>query len=121
LRSEVIVVETILLPRRLTKKGGDVDQPSDLEELERKLEQARRLAARTTDLTTFQRLVAFVDELKQNLRRRRAERRSREAIRARAHELWERNGRPAGKDVEFWLAAERELEEEAGHLKVDLE
>jgi hypothetical protein len=26
-----------------------------------------------------------------------------------AHQLWEKNGRPAGQDVEFWLQAERSL------------
>ena len=29
----------------------------------------------------------------------------------RARELWEQNGRPVGRDVEFWLQAERELNE----------
>jgi Protein of unknown function (DUF2934) len=31
-------------------------------------------------------------------------------IRERAHEIWIERGRPKGRDVEFWLAAERELE-----------
>jgi len=26
-----------------------------------------------------------------------------------AHQMWEKNGRPAGKDVEFWLQAEQWL------------
>ncbi len=30
-------------------------------------------------------------------------------IRERAYELWERNHRPDGLEVQFWLAAEREL------------
>lgn len=30
-------------------------------------------------------------------------------IAARAYELWDRSGRPAGRDVEFWLEAERQL------------
>jgi hypothetical protein len=34
-----------------------------------------------------------------------------EVIRARAKELWEINGRPTGRDLEFWLRAERELRE----------
>jgi hypothetical protein len=29
----------------------------------------------------------------------------------RAREIWEENGRPIGRDVEFWLAAEREFRE----------
>jgi hypothetical protein len=32
-----------------------------------------------------------------------------EAIAKRAYELYEDSGCPAGRDVEFWLAAEREL------------
>ncbi len=40
-------------------------------------------------------------------------------IRARAYELWDRNHRPGGLDMQFWLVAERELKAEdarkAGH------
>jgi hypothetical protein len=32
-----------------------------------------------------------------------------EAIAARAYELYEESGRPTGRDVEFWLRAEKEL------------
>jgi hypothetical protein len=32
-----------------------------------------------------------------------------EEISARARELWQKNGSPAGRDNEFWLAAEHEL------------
>lgn len=35
-----------------------------------------------------------------------------EQIRERAYELWERNHRPDGLEIEFWLAAERELRAE---------
>jgi hypothetical protein len=31
------------------------------------------------------------------------------AIRQRAYELWERDGRPEGREVEYWLRAEAEL------------
>ena len=33
-------------------------------------------------------------------------------IRERAYELWERNHRPDGFEIEFWLLAERELRSE---------
>ena len=33
-------------------------------------------------------------------------------IRERAYELWERNYRPEGFEIEFWLTAERELRAE---------
>lgn len=35
-------------------------------------------------------------------------------IRERAYELWERNHRPEGFEIEFWLLAERELRSDAG-------
>jgi hypothetical protein len=37
---------------------------------------------------------------------------SEDEIRLRAHELWERAGRPHGKEDQFWLEAERQLKEE---------
>jgi hypothetical protein len=36
----------------------------------------------------------------------------RQAIRERAHKLWEQAGKPEGKESEFWLEAERQLAEE---------
>jgi hypothetical protein len=36
-----------------------------------------------------------------------------ERIRERAYELWDRNHRPEGLDIQFWLLAERELKAEA--------
>ncbi|WP_245930848.1 DUF2934 domain-containing protein [Methylobacterium radiodurans] len=35
-----------------------------------------------------------------------------EQIRERAYELWERNHRPEGLEIQFWLLAERELRAE---------
>ncbi|MCC8947425.1 DUF2934 domain-containing protein [Bradyrhizobium sp. Arg62] len=84
---------------------------SDRQALERQLERANRLASGISDQTTYQRLKAFVDELTEGLRRLIAARRSKQEVRARAHELWEQNGRPSGRDLEFWLQAERELSE----------
>jgi hypothetical protein len=86
-----------------------MDQSNDPRELKRQIEQAKRLASVTTDLTTFQRLKEFVEELRQRLQRHLAARRSKHAIRARARELWEQHGRPTDRDLEFWLQAEREL------------
>lgn len=37
---------------------------------------------------------------------------SHEDITRRAHEIWERSGRPAGQELEHWLTAERELRQE---------
>ena len=86
-----------------------MDQNEDPRELEREIERAKRLAASVTDQTTYQRLKEFVEELKQRLQQRLVARRSKEEIRARARELWEQHGRPAGRDLEFWLQAESEL------------
>jgi hypothetical protein len=82
----------------------------EAEQLRRKLEQARRLASVTTDLTTMQRLREFADEISDKLRTYFVRRRAREEVRARAQQIWEENGRPEGRDVEFWLQAEREIE-----------
>ncbi|MGY4400795.1 DUF2934 domain-containing protein [Bradyrhizobium sp. USDA 3315] len=84
---------------------------SDRQALERQLERANRLASGISDQTTYQRLKAFVDELTEGLRRLIAARRSKQEVRARAHELWVQHGRPSGRDLEFWLQAERELSE----------
>jgi hypothetical protein len=35
-----------------------------------------------------------------------------QAIRERAHKLWEKAGKPEGKEDHFWLEAERQLAEE---------
>jgi hypothetical protein len=37
---------------------------------------------------------------------------SEEALRARSHEIWLKEGRPEGKALEHWLRAEAELEAE---------
>jgi len=36
---------------------------------------------------------------------------SEKRLRRRAREIWEENGRPSGRDLEFWLQAEREFRE----------
>lgn len=38
-------------------------------------------------------------------------------IRERAYELWERNHKPDGFEIEFWLLAERELRQERERRK----
>jgi hypothetical protein len=86
-----------------------MDRNEDPDELERQIERAKRLASHISDQTTSQRLWGFVEELRQRLQRGLAARRLKQQIRARAHELWEQHGRPAGRDVEFWLEAESEI------------
>jgi Protein of unknown function (DUF2934) len=91
-----------------------MDQGEDPRELERKIEQASRIASRITDQTTYQRLMAWIDELRQKLQKRLAARRLKDKVRARAYEIWEQHGRPAGRDEEFWLQAESELKDSRG-------
>jgi hypothetical protein len=40
-------------------------------------------------------------------------------IAKRAYELWEQSGRPAGKDIDFWLKAEAESRNESQETKTN--
>jgi hypothetical protein len=73
----------------------------------------RKLARWIGDRETVQRILALVEELIE--RARALAKPAEEKIRKRAREIWEDNGRPTGRDEEFWLQAERELQE--GELK----
>jgi hypothetical protein len=86
-----------------------MDQNDDPRELERKFEQPSRIASNLTDQTTIERLRGWVEQLRQGLRQRSATHRTHEEINARARELWEQNGCPSGRDLEFWLQAESEI------------
>jgi predicted ATPase len=82
--------------------------------LEEQLEQAKRLETAVSDQTTVQRIREFIQDLRRRLERYRERRRTEADISRRARALWERAGRPAGRDEEFWLQAERELDETSG-------
>ena len=73
--------------------------------LEHQIELATKAAAYIRDENTARRLRRFADELRQRLFPSTRDRQ----IKMRAHELWERAGRPAGRDLDFWLEAEREI------------
>lgn len=79
----------------------------DQKKIEHQIELATRAAALVKDETTGHRFRSFAEELKRKLLRlmRRGQ------VRARAYALWEQAGRPAGRELEFWLEAERQLEE----------
>jgi len=81
--------------------------------IEHQIELATRAAALVKDETTGQRFRSFAEELKRKLRRMMG----RGQVRARAYELWEQAGRPAGQDLEFWLEAERQIEDEREERK----
>jgi Protein of unknown function (DUF2934) len=70
----------------------------------------RKLARWIGDRETVQRILALADELMQ--RARALVEPAEEKIRKRARKIWEENGRPAGRDEEFWFQAERELQVE---------
>jgi len=92
---------------------------SNPREIRRQLEQAQRLAsAAASDPTTYQRIRDFAEELRQKLRRLLTARRSKEQVRRRARELWEQHGRPEGRDLEFWLEAERQLRDDEDDCSV---
>ena len=61
------------------------------------------------DWETAQRISMLAEELKQRARALAMPNENR--IRKRAREIWEENGRPAGRDQEFWFQAEREFRE----------
>jgi hypothetical protein len=88
-----------------------MDQNEDAGELERKIEQATRIASRISDQTTLDRLRAWIQDLRQRRQRRMEARRTKQAISIRAQEIWEQNGRPSDRDLDFWLQAEAEIGE----------
>jgi hypothetical protein len=76
------------------------------------LEKARKYrgyARGVSDRQTVKSILALTAELRD---RARALAHPDEAnIRNRAREIWEENGKPAGRDLEFWLQAEREFQD----------
>jgi Protein of unknown function (DUF2934) len=86
-----------------------MEQSEDPRELEHKIEQATRIASRINNQTTVERLRAWIEELRQRLRLE--ARRTKQEISMRARDIWEQNGSPAGRDLEFWLQAECEIKE----------
>ena len=69
----------------------------------------REFARWISDRDTVHRILALAGELKQ--RALALAKPDEEKIRKRAREMWEENSRPIGRDVEFWLQAEREFRE----------
>jgi hypothetical protein len=83
------------------------------QKIEHQIELATRAAAFVKDETTVQRFRSFAEELKRKLRcmMRRGQ------VRARAYELWQQAGRPTDRDLDFWLEAERQIEDEREERK----
>jgi len=81
--------------------------------LEHQIELATRAASLVRDETTGQRFRSFAEELKRKLLRMMR----RGKVRTRAYELWEQAGRPSNRELEFWLEAERQIEDEREERK----
>jgi hypothetical protein len=75
-------------------------------ELRQQAERYRRLKRQISDPAAVQAICDLAGEF--DMTAEELERRHR--IRERAHEIWIERGCPEGRDVEFWLAAEQELE-----------
>jgi hypothetical protein len=84
-----------------------VDQKQVVSGLLMKVDKYRRLARWVGDSETVRRIGWLVEELKQQARAFAKPDAAR--IRDRAYEIWDENGRPGGRDLEFWLEAEREF------------
>ena len=82
---------------------------SDREELQRRLEQAKRAVALLNDPVTTERLLKLVKDLQEHLREPAMKNPTEKQIVRRAYELWEQAGKPEGRDQEFYHLAEQEL------------
>src|SRR5215216_668327 len=74
-----------------------------------KAQKYRSYSSWISDRETTHRIAALSEQLKRraSLLGKRTENR----VRRRAREIWQENGRPSGRDKEFWLQAEREFRE----------
>jgi hypothetical protein len=90
-----------------------VSAVDEQKKIEHQIELATRAAALVKDETTGQRFRSFAEELMRKLLRlmRRGQ------VRERAYVLWDQAGRPSDRDLEFWLEAERQTEEEREERK----
>jgi hypothetical protein len=77
-----------------------LDQKNVVVSLLEKADKYREFARWVTDSETVQRILSLTEELKQ--RARAMAKPSEDQIRKRAQELWERAGKPDGRDKEFW-------------------
>jgi hypothetical protein len=74
-----------------------------------KAKKYRNLTRMIDDRETAQRILELTGELKQQALA--LAKPDEEQVRIRAREIWEENGRPAGRDKEFWYQAESEFHE----------
>jgi len=74
-----------------------------------KAEKYRSFIGWISDTETAQRISALSEQLKR--RASALAKPTENRVRRRAREIWEENGRPSGRDEEFWFQAEREFRE----------
>jgi DUF2934 family protein len=74
-------------------------------ELRQRAERYQRLKRQISDPAALQAIGELAGEIEMTA----AELEKRHLIRERAYEIWIERGHPEGRDVENWLAAEREL------------
>ena len=86
-----------------------MDQKQIVGDLLAKANKYRSFARWVGDRETVQQILALTEELKH--RARALAKPNEDQIRKRAREIWEENGRPVGRDEEFWFQAEREFRE----------
>jgi Protein of unknown function (DUF2934) len=89
-----------------------VDRTSEVARLRTKADKYRMLARSLTDRETVARIMELSKELED--RAIALEKPTEDEIRRRAHQIWDENDQPPGRDVEFWLRAERELRQAIG-------
>lgn len=77
-----------------------------IDELRQQAERFRRLEMDISDAAA----VKAISELSEELEMTAAELERHQNIRERAHEIWVEWGCPVGRDVEHWVAAEREID-----------
>jgi transcription initiation factor TFIIIB Brf1 subunit/transcription initiation factor TFIIB len=75
-------------------------------ELRQRAERYRRLRMQVSDPAATRAICEVAGQLDMTAEQLERQRN----IRERAHEIWIEHGRPEGRNVEFWLAAEREVD-----------
>jgi hypothetical protein len=86
-----------------------MDQKQVVAHLIEKARKYRGYARSVGDRQTVRSILALAAELRD--RARALAHPDEGKIRNRAREIWEENGRPQGRDLEFWLQAEREFQD----------
>jgi hypothetical protein len=86
-----------------------MDQKQLIVHLLEKARKYRTYSRWVSDRQTVRSILALAAELRD--RARALARPDEGNIRNRAREIWEENGKPAGRDLEFWLQAEREVQD----------